>query len=127
MSSDIGETTMERLKEHPGPVLEDAKYAERVINQTSDSELLDILVNDYSIDTHHTGDGLGDISQAILSSDYASFDLKKKVATRGDYTTNLDVLVPDNVYKTALGALESGKPVVLYGPTGTGKQHSLNN
>ncbi|RDZ34471.1 ATPase, partial [Haloferax sp. Atlit-47N] len=29
--------------------------------------------------------------------------------------------VPEAVKKSALGALEAGKPVVLYGPTGTGK------
>ncbi|ERG91323.1 MAG: hypothetical protein J07HQW1_01357 [Haloquadratum walsbyi J07HQW1] len=32
-----------------------------------------------------------------------------------------DVLVPQTVHQNAKVALKTGKPVVLYGPTGTGK------
>ncbi|WP_049893018.1 AAA family ATPase [Natronococcus jeotgali] len=122
MSPESGEYTYERVRDLTDTILDDSEFARRVIQQAASPQVLDYLVDDQEIDIHHDGEqGLGDVRQAILQSNHASFKLKQKVATRGDYTTELDILVPDSVRKTALGAIEAGKPVVLYGPTGTGK------
>lgn len=50
-----------------------------------------------------------------------SSEIKRDVITRGDDPRELPVAVPESVEKNALAALSVGKPVVLYGPTGTGK------
>ncbi|WP_049914106.1 AAA family ATPase [Haloterrigena salina] len=122
MSSSEQEYSLDRVEGLTDTIKDDAEFAQRVIEKAAGPEVLNYLVDDLSIDVHHEGkQGLGEVRQAILGSDHASFDLKKRVATRGDYTTDLDVLVPESVKKSALGALDAGKPVVLYGPTGTGK------
>ena len=122
MSSGVQEYTLEQAKNYIEPILDDPDYAERFIRKTDDPEVLKYLIEKHSIDQVHNRErGSGDIRQAILSSKQASFRLKKRVATRGDRTTDLDILVPDQVYRTAMGAIEAGKPIVLYAPTGTGK------
>lgn len=93
-----------------------------VIEKAAGSDVIEMLVNDHEIDIiHDEKQGHGPVREAILSSEFPSRELKKKVATRGDETHSYDLLVPDRVRKTALGAIQAGKPVVLYGPTGTGK------
>ena len=91
------------------------------IENAESEEVLDYLIRDEQIDTVHDGErGLGKVRRAVLKSDLASDDLKRLVSYRGDETPD-DVLVPDDVYRNAKVALAAGKPVVLYGPTGTGK------
>ncbi|WP_050032849.1 AAA family ATPase [Halorubrum halophilum] len=104
------------------PLKSNPDMAVDAINNAEQTEVLQFLVEDHKIDVEHDGqNSLGPVRRAILESGMASRELKQKVASRGDDTTNLDTLVPDSVHRTALGALQAGKPVVLYGPTGTGK------
>lgn len=103
--------------------------AERVINAANTQRVLEFLLGldeehpvETPIDEVHDGEkGIGTIRRAILRSEEASVELKREVATRGDSVNDYDVLVPDSVLDNALGALATGKPVVLTGPTGTGK------
>lgn len=91
------------------------------IEEASDEDVLEYLIGEQQLDIHHEGDqGVGVIRQAVLKSPLASQDLKRTVITRGDDTPG-NVLVPDDVERNAMTALRTGKPVVLYGPTGTGK------
>lgn len=123
MSTESEEYTLERLDElTPTPLYTNREVAEEVIENASGEDVIRSLVEDHGLDKIHDGEqGIGIIRRAILQSDYAPSDLKQRVATRGDSTTELDVLVPETVENTAKGAIEAGKPVVLYGPTGTGK------
>lgn len=98
------------------------EISQRKLYSASGEDVIRSLVEDHDIDTIHDGEqGIGIIRRAILQSNHAPSGLKQRVATRGDSTTDLDILVPETVEKTAKGAIEAGKPVVLYGPTGTGK------
>ena len=63
---------------------------------------------------------MGPIRRAVLQSSKAPLELKRAVITRGDDTPE-NVLVPEEVERNAKTALRTGKPVVLYDPTGTGK------
>ncbi|MFC6953471.1 AAA family ATPase [Halorubellus litoreus] len=84
-------------------------------------EVLEYLIREQQFDLQHEGDqGVGKIRRAVLQSSKASQDLKRTVITRGD-DTPARILVPDEVERNAKTALRTGKPVVLYGPTGTGK------
>src|SRR6056297_3326399 len=97
---------------------------DRVIDAIEGAEsaaVLEYLINEQRLDLHHEGDqGVGRIRRAVLKSPKASQELKRTVITRGDDTPK-SVLVPDDVERNARTALRTGKPVVLYGPTGTGK------
>ncbi|GAB7091468.1 hypothetical protein JCM18237_17390 [Halorubrum luteum] len=97
---------------------------DRVVEAIEDAEseqVLEFLIREQTLDIHHEGDqGVGEIRRAVLKSPLASQELKRTVITRGDDTPDT-VLVPDDVRRNALTALRTGKPVVLYGPTGTGK------
>jgi len=98
----------------------DRKVVE-VIEDATSTELLEYLIDEQQLDVFHEGNqGVGPIRQAILTSSYATPELKRTVITRGDDTPDT-VLVPDDVERNARVALKTGKPVVLYGPTGTGK------
>jgi 5-methylcytosine-specific restriction protein B len=91
------------------------------IQEASDEEVLQFLIRDQQLDVHHEGDqGVGPIRRAVLQSPHATQALKRAVITRGDDTPE-NILVPDDVQRNAVTALRTGKPVVLYGPTGTGK------
>ena len=91
------------------------------IENAADEEVLQFLVADEALDITHDGErGLGQVRKAVLNSEIASRDLKRLVSYRGDATPD-EILVPDDVYRNAKVALQTGKPVVLYGPTGTGK------
>lgn len=104
------------------PLKSNADMAVDAIKNAENEGVLDFLVNDHQIDVEHDGqNSLGSVRRAVLESDLAPKSLKKKVANRGDDTTELDTLVPSSVRRSAIGALQAGKPVVLYGPTGTGK------
>lgn len=104
------------------PLKSNSDMAVDAINNAEGEDVLDFLINDHQIDIEHDGqNSLGAVRRAVLESGLASTNLKKKVANRGDDTTELDALVPNSVQDSAIGALQAGKPVVLYGPTGTGK------
>lgn len=98
--------------------------SDRVVSAVENAEsedVLEYLIKDEGIDITHDGErGLGDVRRAVLKSSLASDQLKRTVSLRGDDTPE-KILVPDDVSKNAKVALEAGKPVVLYGPTGTGK------
>lgn len=93
-------------------------------NAIDNAESVDViryLIQDEKLDITHDGPrGLGTIRRAVLNSDLATRDLKRLVSYRGD-DTPAEILVPDEVVRNAKVALATGKPVVLYGPTGTGK------
>ncbi len=96
------------------------KVVEVIENATS-TDLLEYLVDEQQLDVLHEGSqGVGPIRRAVLTSSQATPELKRTVITRGDNTPNT-ILVPDDVERNARTALKTGKPVVLYGPTGTGK------
>jgi len=91
------------------------------IEQAASDDVLHFLIREQKLDVHHEGDqGVGPIRRAVLESPLANQHLKRAVITRGDDTPET-VLVPDEVERNARTALRTGKPVVLYGPTGTGK------
>lgn len=110
-------------------IFREADTAERVINAANSQAVLKFLLGrndehpvETPIDEVHDGkQGIGDIRKAILQSEKASVELKREVAMRGDSVKDYEILVPDSVLDNALGALATGKPVVLTGPTGTGK------
>ena len=92
-----------------------------VIENAASTDLLEYLIDEQQLDVYHEGNqGVGPIRRAVLTSSYATPELKRTVITRGDDTPDT-VLVPDEVERNARVALKTGKPVVLYGPTGTGK------
>jgi len=91
------------------------------IQAATDEEVLEFLIESERLDVVHDGArGLGQVRRAVLESSVASDRLKRVVSLRGDETPE-DVLVPQTVHQNARVALKTGKPVVLYGPTGTGK------
>ncbi|MFC7070610.1 AAA family ATPase [Halobaculum lipolyticum] len=99
------------------------KYESNALDAIKHAESEDVIefLVDSEVDTRHDGErGLGTIRRAILESSLPSDELKRRVSFRGDETPE-DILVPESVLKNAKVALEAGKPVVLYGPTGTGK------
>jgi 5-methylcytosine-specific restriction protein B len=105
---------LEVLRAVPDQVVE-------AIGDASDERVLKFLIHEQQLDIHHEGDqGVGAIRQAVLESPLASQELKRTVITRGDDTPE-EILVPDDVERNARTALRTDKPVVLYGPTGTGK------
>jgi 5-methylcytosine-specific restriction protein B len=98
----------------------DDKAVEAIENAESE-DVLKYLILDQHLDLLYEGDqGIGRIRRAVLESPLASQDLKRTVITRGDDTPDT-ILVPEDVERNAKTALRTGKPVVLYGPTGTGK------
>lgn len=120
---------VEEAKQIRGEIIRNSTTATRVIREASEGETIRYLLNESSDEFHrnpvdilHDGvQGLGPVREAILSSPLISVDLKQDVLTREEDPRDLQVVVPDSVWNNALGALSIGKPVVLYGPTGTGK------
>jgi 5-methylcytosine-specific restriction protein B len=100
------------------------RVEDEVVNAIKNAEsedVLEYLIEKEKLDTRHDGQrGLGAVRRAVLQSPVASDRLKRVVSLRGDETPE-DILVPKDVMRNAKVALEAGKPVVLYGPTGTGK------
>ncbi|NLV08246.1 AAA domain-containing protein [Haloarcula rubripromontorii] len=100
------------------------RVEDEVVNAIENAEsedVLEYLIEKEKLDTRHDGQrGLGAVRRAVLQSPTASDRLKRVVSLRGDETPE-DILVPKDVMRNAKVALEAGKPVVLYGPTGTGK------
>ena len=91
------------------------------IEDAASEDVIEYLIEEEELDIVHDGErGLGAVRQAVLQSSSASDRLKRVVSLRGDETPE-DILVPRDVLRNAKTALDAGKPVVLYGPTGTGK------
>ncbi|RDZ50442.1 ATPase [Haloferax sp. Atlit-4N] len=90
------------------------------IRNAEDESVIRYLIEEEALDVTHDGPrGLGKVRREVLKSD-VGVDLKRLVSYRGDDTPS-EILVPDEVLNNSIVALKTGKPVVLYGPTGTGK------
>ena len=121
MSSSVSGYTVEDAKDELSVLREVSNKAVSAIENAESDEVLDYLIREQQLDVHHEGErGIGQIRRTILSSPKASHDLKQLVSTRQDNTPR-NVLIPEPAYKNAVTALRVGKPIVLYGPTGTGK------
>jgi len=110
----------EEAEEYSGFLLTNAATAKDFITRTTDPDAIRYLVEDYTIDVDVPGAGT-ELKEAILTSETAPLDVKQTVAQRNADLG--DVLVPDTVERNARTALAVGKPIVLYGPTGTGKTY----
>jgi 5-methylcytosine-specific restriction protein B len=113
--------TLEQAKEDIDILRRVESETVEAIENAEEEAVIEFLIEDEGLDITHDGErGLGKVRRAVLKSTVASDELKRLVSLRGDETPE-DVLVPRNVKRNAQVALEAGKPVVLYGPTGTGK------
>jgi len=93
----------------------------KAIENAENEDVIQYLIEDKNSTTNMTENVVwGKVRRAVLESKLASDRLKRLVSLRGDDTPE-DILVPNDVMRNAKVALEAGKPVVLYGPTGTGK------
>ena len=110
----------EEAEEYSGFLLTNAATAKDFITRTTDPDAIRYLVEDYTIDVDVPGAGT-ELKEAILTSETAPLGVKQTVAQRNADLG--DVLVPENVERNARTALAVGKPIVLYGPTGTGKTY----
>ncbi|SDN15260.1 5-methylcytosine-specific restriction enzyme B [Halogranum gelatinilyticum] len=121
MSGSTGNYTVEDARENLDVLRAVPEKVVEAVEDSNGSDVLEFLIREQGLDRHHEGDqGVGLIRQAVLKSPHASQTLKRTVITRGDDTPE-SILVPDEVERNARTALRTGKPVVLYGPTGTGK------
>jgi len=113
--------TLEQAKEDIDILRRVEDETVEAIENAEEEAVIEFLIEDEGLDITHDGErGLGKVRRAVLGSTVASDELKRLVSLRGDETPE-DVLVPRDVKRNAQVALEAGKPVVLYGPTGTGK------
>lgn len=121
--------TLEDAKRLNSEIQRDVDTAVRAIREASEADTIRYLLNELDdsfgpepVDILYDGSrGIGRVRRAILASPHISTQLKRDVVTREDDPRDLRVAVPDSVWNNALAALSVGKPVVLYGPTGTGK------
>ncbi|AZH26009.1 AAA family ATPase [Haloplanus aerogenes] len=121
MSNSAGDYTVDHAKENLEVLRAVPEQVVEAIENAADESVLNFLIREQKLDIHHEGDqGIGPLRQAVLRSPHASQELKRTVITRGDDTPST-ILVPDDVERNARTSLRTGKPVVLYGPTGTGK------
>jgi 5-methylcytosine-specific restriction protein B len=113
--------TLEDAKDEVGILRRVTNDVVDAIDNAAEEEVLEFLIENEKLDVIHDGKrGLGQVRRAVLRSSLASDRLKRIVSLRGDETPE-EILVPNDVERNARVALEAGKPVVLYGPTGTGK------
>ena len=120
-ASSDDEYTLEQAQEDIGILRRVRDETVTAVRNATNEDVLEFLIEDEGLDITHDGErGLGQVRQAVLESSVASTDQKRLVSLRGDDTPT-DVLIPNDVYRNAKVALDAGKPVVLYGPTGTGK------
>jgi 5-methylcytosine-specific restriction protein B len=118
-SADI--STVDEAKENLKFLRNVSDKVVEVIDGATSTDLIEYLIDEQQLDVYHEGNqGVGPIRRAVLTSSHATPELKRTVITRGDDTPDT-ILVPDEVERNARVALKTGKPVVLYGPTGTGK------
>ncbi|APX00266.1 ATPase (plasmid) [Halobiforma lacisalsi AJ5] len=110
----------EEAEKYSGFILGSASTATNFINKSSDPKALRYVVEELTVDRNVSGDN-NEVRKALLTSTDTPFEVKQTVAQR-NYNLG-ETLVPDTVKKNALTAIEVGKPIVLYGPTGTGKTY----
>jgi len=121
MSDSSDDYTLEDAKDEVGILRRVTDDVVEAIRNAENEDVLEFLIEDEKLDVVHDGKrGLGRVRRAVLESALASDRLKRVVSLRGDETPE-EILVPKDVERNAKVALEAGKPVVLYGPTGTGK------
>ena len=101
-------------------ILNNENQGQEFLQQTNDPDAIRYLVEEEQIDRKFRGSNQS-IRENILTNEDAPLDVKQTVAQRNKQLS--DILVPDNVLKNARTAMALGKPVVLYGPTGTGKTY----
>lgn len=120
VSSD-DEYTLEQAHDDIGILRRVTDETVTAIQNAASEDVLEYLIETETLDVIHDGErGLGSVRRAVLESPIASTRLKQLVSLRGDETPE-EILVPESAYRNAKVALDAGKPVVLYGPTGTGK------
>lgn len=112
--------TEEEAREYSNWILNNENQSLEFIQQTNDPDAIRYLVENEQIDRKFPGSNRP-IREAILTNQDAPLDVKQTVAQRNKQLE--DILVPDDVLKNARTAIALGKPVVLYGPTGTGKTY----
>jgi len=113
--------SLEQAKDDIGILRRVESETVEAIEKTEEEAVIEYLIEEQQLDIAHEGKrGLGNVRRAVLESNAASDEIKRLVSLRGDETPE-DILVPREVKRNAQVALEAGKPVVLYGPTGTGK------
>ncbi|MEZ3145607.1 AAA family ATPase [Halobaculum sp. MBLA0143] len=110
----------EELESELDFVLGAAETVKRFVNETSDPSAVELLVEEEADKRY--GRGPDSVRERILTADVTPFETKQKIFRR-DADDLGETLVPDRVEQNARTALAVGKPVVLYGPTGTGKTH----
>jgi 5-methylcytosine-specific restriction protein B len=110
----------EEAEEYSGFLLTNAATAKDFIERTTDPEAIRYLVDEHTIDIDVPGAGTR-LKEAILTSETAPLEVKQTVAQRNRDLG--DILVPETVERSARTALAVGKPIVFYGPTGTGKTY----
>jgi 5-methylcytosine-specific restriction protein B len=106
----------EEAEEFSAMISNGSTYANEFIHRTSDPDALSYIVDELEVDRESP-----EVRENILTSPDTPFSIKQTVAQR-NYSLG-DTLVPETVEKNALTAIEVGKPIVLYGPTGTGKTY----
>ncbi|MDB2249678.1 AAA family ATPase [Halorubrum ezzemoulense] len=110
----------EEAREYDHWILNNENQAREFIQQTTDPDAIRYLVEGEQIDRNFSGVNQS-VREDILTHEDAPLDVKQTVAQRNKQLA--DILVPDDVLKNARTAIALGKPVVLYGPTGTGKTY----
>ena len=121
MCPSAGGYTVEDAKDELNILYEVPDKVVRGIEDAAGEEVLKFMIDKEELDSHHEGQrGIGQIRRAVLKSPESPPKLKRLVSNRGDDTPEA-TLVPDSARRNAITALRVGKPVVLYGPTGTGK------
>ncbi len=101
-------------------VLGAAETVKRFVRNTTDPKAIDLLVEKEADERY--GRGPESVRETILTSPVTPFETKQEILQR-DADDLGTIRVPDRVEHNARTALQVGKPVVLYGPTGTGKTH----
>ena len=101
-------------------VLGAAEIVKRFVRNTTDPSAIDLLVEEGADDQY--GRGPESVREEILTSPITRSETQQKIFQR-DADDLGKIRVPDSVERNARTALAVGKPVVLYGPTGTGKTH----
>jgi 5-methylcytosine-specific restriction enzyme B len=119
----VKEYSLSRLREHIGSLRSDPeKAAEWIEGAQRNEEVLEELLVKEELDLRHESKRqLGPVRRAVLGSSGVPEEYKRLVTSRQDLSE--DILVPDRVERNARAALKMNKPLVLYGPTGTGKTY----
>lgn len=113
--------TIEEVQPMEREIKNNAEQAERIIRNAESEEVIAYLFDNFENPIDEIHSAVTGVSEALLESDLASFEQKQAVEARDDEAKDFEVLISDNIYQNAQAGLAIGKPVVLYGPTGTGK------